>query len=167
MIRLPIHNALKSLAWLEGTWRTEIPGEGKFPTISPFKYHEEIKFSSIGQPMLNYEAQSWHSEKKNPMHREVGFLKVVPGTNKVVFILSHNFGLTTIEEGVIDNNSIILNSTSITRVSGSKDPAVVKVKREFKKNDNSLEQIVCMATSATPELTEHLHAIYIKQTPES
>lgn len=127
MNRLPLHDALKSLAWLEGTWKTEA-GKGKFPTIKSFGYHEEIRFTSIGQPMLNYESQTWHPEKKTPMHREVGFLKIIPGTNKVKFILSHNFGLTTIEEGVVDAQRIKLDSTSIARVTeGTKDPAVTQV----------------------------------------
>ncbi|XP_044589348.1 peroxynitrite isomerase THAP4-like [Cotesia glomerata] len=163
MNRLPVHNALKSLSWLEGTWRTEVPGEGKFPTIKPFGYLEEIKFTSIGQPMLNYEAQSWHPEKKNPMHREVGFLKIIPGTNKVKLILSHNFGLATIEEGVVDRLNIKLDSTSVCRVTeGTKDPAVTRIKREFIRKENSLEQVIYMTTSNTQELTEHLRATYIK-----
>ncbi|XP_008549240.1 peroxynitrite isomerase THAP4 [Microplitis demolitor] len=162
MNRLPLHDALKSLAWLEGTWKTEA-GKGKFPTIKSFGYHEEIRFTSIGQPMLNYESQTWHPEKKTPMHREVGFLKIIPGTNKVKFILSHNFGLTTIEEGVVDAQRIKLDSTSIARVTeGTKDPAVTQLRREFFGNENTLEQIVYMATTNTQELTEHLRATYIK-----
>lgn len=128
MNRLPMSNALKSLAWLEGTWRTEIAGEGGFPTTKRFSYCDEIKFTSIGQPMLNYEAQSWHPEKKNPMHREVGFLKIIPESNKVALLLSHNFGLTTVEEGSVNDREIKLESTSICRMSeGSREPAVTKV----------------------------------------
>lgn len=123
-----MHNALKPLAWLQGIWRTESAGSGKFPTINSFNYCEEITFSSIGQPMLNYTAQSWHPEKKNPMHREVGFLKIVPNTNKVSFFVTHNFGLTTIEEGEVINEGIQLLSTNISRkIEGSKPPAVLQV----------------------------------------
>lgn len=129
MQRQPMHEALRPLAWLEGAWRTENTGEGKFPTITSFNFCEEINFSSIGQPMLNYTGQSWHPEKKTPMHREVGFLKIIPGTNKVSLVLAHNFGLATIEEGQVNENEIKLKSTSIARVSeGCKDPAVLQVK---------------------------------------
>lgn len=128
MNQLPLHNALKPLAWLEGIWRTETVGLGKFPTINPFKYCEEVTFTSIGQPMLNYAAQSWHPEKKVPMHREVGFLKIVPNTNAVSFFVAHNFGLTTVEEGEVNENYIELLSTNVTRkTEGSKPPAVVQV----------------------------------------
>lgn len=126
--RLPMHNALKPLAWLEGTWRTEATAQGQFPTIKPFGYCDEIKFVSIGQPMLNFEAQSWHPEKKNPMHREVGFLKIIPESNRVALIASHNFGLATIEEGVVGENEIKLESVSVSRMSqGTKEPFVTKV----------------------------------------
>ena len=123
-----MHHALEPVAWLEGVWRTDNAAVGKFPTINSFSYFEEINFSSIGQPMLNYTAQSWHPERKTPMHREVGFLKIVPNTNQVTFTLAHNFGLATIEEGEAKKNEIQLRSTSVSRkLEGSKAPAVLQV----------------------------------------
>ncbi|XP_024937435.1 THAP domain-containing protein 4 isoform X2 [Cephus cinctus] len=120
---------------------------------------------SIGQPMFNYVAQSWHPEKKTPMHRETGFLKVIPGTNKVSLLLAHNFGLTTIEEGEIGDNEIVLKSSSITRLTmGCKDPAVVKISRKFKLIGEKLHHTVYMATTTTTKETEHLQAVYTKQT---
>lgn len=168
MNRLPMHEALKSLAWLEGTWRTESVGRGKFPTIKPFSYCDEIQFTSIGQPMLNYVAQSWHPEAKRPMHREVGFLKVIPGTNKVSLILSHNFGMTSIEEGVIEDTTISLKSTGIMRqTEATKPPAVTKLQREFRLVGDCLEHVLYMATTTTPDITEHLRATYVKQAEEA
>ncbi|KAG7202828.1 hypothetical protein KM043_009982 [Ampulex compressa] len=164
MNRLPMHDALKSIAWLEGTWISECPGIGKFPTIKPFSYCEEVKFISIGQPMFNYVAQSWHPEAKRPMHRETGFLKVIPGTNKISLILAHNFGLSTIEEGEVNDKTLNLKTTSILRpTAGTKPPAVTKLCREFKLVDNTLQHVLHMATETTPELTEHLNVTYIKE----
>lgn len=129
MNKLPIHEVLKPLVWLKGTWITENTGFGKFPTIKPFTYCEEIIFESIGQPMLTYTARSWHSETKNPLHYEVGFLRIIPDTNKVCLMLSHNFGVTTIEEGVVDDTVIKLKTTSIQRpTKGSKPTIVTEVK---------------------------------------
>lgn len=128
MKRLPLHEALKPLAWLEGTWKIENCGSGKYPTIKDFNYCEEINFTSIGQPMFNYTAQSWHPESKKPMHRETGFLKVIPGTNKVSLVLTHSFGLATIEEGEVTEETINLKSIeTILRAEGTKSPAVTKV----------------------------------------
>lgn len=163
MNRLPMHDALKQIAFLEGKWLMENNGVGKFPTIKPFTYCEEVTFTSIGQPMFNYHAQSWDPATKKPLHREVGFLKVIPGTNKVSFLLSHNFGLTTIEEGTIVDNIINLKSNGIMRPSeGVKTPSVIETCREFKINGNSLEHVFYMATTTVPELTEHLRASYTK-----
>lgn len=123
------HDALKPIEWLEGIWHIENVGFGKFPTIMPFRYCEELIFASIGQPMFNYSAQSWHSEKLHPMHRESGFLRIIPGTNKISLLVAHNFGLTTIEEGEVDHRAIRLVSTNISRpTEGSKPPEVLEVK---------------------------------------
>lgn len=128
MKRSPMHEALKSLAWLEGTWKTENYGSGKYPTIKDFSYCEEISFTSIGQPMFNYTAQSWHPEAKKPMHRETGFLKVIPGTNKISFVLAHNFGLASIEEGEVTEKVINLKTIQpLLRAEGTKPPAVTQV----------------------------------------
>lgn len=162
MKRLPLHKTLESLAWLEGTWRIESYGHGKFPTMDDFRYCEELNFTSIGQPMFNYTAQSWHPEEKKPLHRETGFLKLMPGTNKVSLILAHNFGLSTIEQGEVIDKTICLDSVSIQRMEGMKPPAVTQMHREFKLNGNCLEHVFYMATSNTPDLTEHLRAKYVK-----
>ncbi|XP_033227447.1 THAP domain-containing protein 4-like isoform X2 [Belonocnema kinseyi] len=161
----PRHEALKPLGWLEGTWKTEAPGKGKFPTIKPFEYSEEISFTSVGQPILNYKSQTWNPESKAPMHFEVGFLKIVPNTNKLNFLLAHNFGVTTIEEGQVCDKEIILNSTSIERpTAGSKPPKVLKTKREIRLlSDDCLENVFYMATETNTELTEHLRTVYHRQ----
>ncbi|XP_014212484.1 THAP domain-containing protein 4-like isoform X2 [Copidosoma floridanum] len=162
--QIPMHSALEPLKWLVGTWRTEKPASGHFPTIEPFEYCEEINFSSIGQPMLNYTAQSWHPVKKCPMHREVGFLKITPKTNDVSLLLTHNFGLCTVEEGCVTDHEIVLKSTSISRKTGPyKAPAVLEIKREFKLVGDALHHTLHMATEKTTELTPHLEAVYKKQ----
>ncbi|XP_012527867.3 peroxynitrite isomerase THAP4 [Monomorium pharaonis] len=168
MERVPLHKALESLAWLEGTWRTETPGSGKYPTIKDFSYYDEISFMSLGQPMFNYTAQSFsNSDLKKPMHRETGFLRVNPGTNQVTLILAHNFGLTTIECGEITDKTIHLNSTDITSIKEAKAPHVTQIRREFKFLNNCLEYVLYMATSNTTELTEHLRAKYVKASKEA
>lgn len=90
-VSLPIHEALKPISWLIGRWVGQ-NGVGEYPSISPFAYCEEIEFSSMGQPLLNYTSRTWHAEKKTPMHSESGFLRIKPGTDEVAFMVSHNFG---------------------------------------------------------------------------
>lgn len=160
---LPMNEVLKPLAWLKGTWRTKSPGAGKYPTIQPFRYCEEMSFSSIGQPMLNYSALSWKPDEKTPMHYEVGFLKIIPDTNKVYMLLSHNFGVTTIEEGVVEDKIIELKTTHIGRpTEGTRRPIVLELRRQFALVGDCLEHTLYMATENT-KLQEHLRAVYIKK----
>lgn len=91
MLQSSVHEAVKPISWLLGKWISD-NGNGSYPTIQPFSYNEEIEFTTIGQPMLNYVATTWHSEKKTPMHLERGFLRIKPGTNQLAFMIAHNFG---------------------------------------------------------------------------
>ena len=68
----PMPKMIEPLSWLIGTWRCENEGHGQYPTIKSFQYGEELCFSNVGQPMLNYSSMSWHPEHKFPMHQETG-----------------------------------------------------------------------------------------------
>lgn len=118
---LPLHELLHMLAWLEGIWITEEPAVGIYPTIKSFNYYDEINITSIGQPLFNYIAQSWHPETGTPMHRETGFLQILPETNKIVLSLIDNIGLFTVEQGELmnDTKTIDLKSTNILATDAS------------------------------------------------
>ncbi|XP_044264497.1 peroxynitrite isomerase THAP4-like [Tribolium madens] len=156
-----VNEAVKPLSWLIGHWKS-IKAEGVYPTIEPFSYCEEMVFESIGQPLLNYTSRTWHPEKGNPMHLESGFLRINPGTNNIAFMIAHNFGVTSLEEGVVTNTTLKCKSTHISRMTFARDPPVLALEREFKLVENgNLEITVYMETSKTP-LTQHLKALYEK-----
>lgn len=139
---------------------------GMFPNIKPFGYYDQINITSIGQPLFNYIAQSWHPDTGMPMHRETGFLHIIPGTNKIVLNLIDNIGIFTVEQGELngDNKMIDLKSTNITITDASPPglPTLTKTQRVYQLDDDKLELIFYMATSKTSELTEHLRAKYKK-----
>ncbi|XP_011864555.1 PREDICTED: THAP domain-containing protein 4-like [Vollenhovia emeryi] len=165
---LPLHELLHVLTWLEGTWITDEPAVGTYPTIKPFNYYDQINITSIGQPLFNYVAQSWHPETGVPLHRETGFLQIIPGTKKIALSLIDNIGLFTVEQGnlVNDDNgtAVELKSTNILTTDASipSFPTLTETRRVYRRNGDYLELVFYMATSKTPELTEHLRARYRK-----
>lgn len=128
---LPLHEILGVLAWLEGTWITEEPAAGMYPTIKPFNYYDEINITSIGQPMFNYIAQSWDPETGTPMHRETGFLQFSPDTNEVSLNLINNLGMITIEQGSLADKAIDLKSSSLHMTEADKPAALTQVRVYF------------------------------------
>ncbi|XP_059087168.1 peroxynitrite isomerase THAP4-like [Tigriopus californicus] len=159
---LPVPRSIQPVAWLLGKWRCE-KAYGSYPTIQDFTYGEEIAFWNVGQPMLNYNSFSWHTEKFTPMHQEFGFLRLKPESQDVSLLVTHNFGLTTVEEGQIGDIALKFESRNIGRMSFAKDPNVLKLVREFSLEGEKLKQVIFMATTNTP-LTKHLEAVYEKKT---
>lgn len=157
-----IHEALKPIQWLIGTWET-ISAKGHFPTIKDFVYAEVLTFESLGQPLLNYQARSRNTVSGAPMHLESGFLRIKPGSNQVAFMISHNFGLAVLEEGTASENGLDLESKNISRMSFAKDPSVKALKKTYTlRKDGTLEIRTDMETCTTA-MTNHLVAVYEKQ----
>ncbi|CAA0818514.1 UPF0678 fatty acid-binding protein-like protein [Striga hermonthica] len=53
--QVAVHPAVRPLSYLLGTWKGQ--GEGSFPTISPFKYSEELQFSHSPNKKGEYDAE--------------------------------------------------------------------------------------------------------------
>lgn len=155
-----MHPALEPIKFLIGTWQST-RARGHFPEINDFSYDETITFEEIGQPLLNFKSVSKIGQR--PMHLESGFLKINPGTSQLSFLVAHNFGICTIEEGRVEGTTITLESTDIVRASAAKDPSVTKLRRSIKLIDeNQLEIKTDMATSRVHETTNHLVVAYRK-----
>ncbi|XP_032651775.1 peroxynitrite isomerase THAP4 isoform X1 [Chelonoidis abingdonii] len=174
-----LNPVIEPLSWMLGTWLSDPPGDGDFPTMKPFQYLEEVHISHVGQPMLNFSFNAFHPDTRKPMHRECGFIRLKPDTNKVAFISAQNTGLVEVEEGEVNGQELSIASHSIARISFAKKPHVEQVllsfiwalgfqssiTRKFRLNsDGKLEQTVSMATTAQP-MTQHLHITYKKVTP--
>ncbi|XP_038573977.1 THAP domain-containing protein 4 [Micropterus salmoides] len=155
-----LNPALLPLDWLLGTWESDEPGEGCFPTIKPFRYTEKLNFSHVGQPVINFTFNAFHAESKKPLHRECGFIRMQPGSNRVAFIIAQNSGLVEIEEGELTAQQLNLQSQALARTSFAREPHVQKISRVFQlRPDGRLEQTVSMATD-NQALMQHLHITY-------
>lgn len=147
-----MHDDLKPLAFLVGTWRG--PGKGSYPTTEPFAYDEEITFTHIGRPFLKYTQTTKHPEKGFPMHAEVGYWRIGPG-NHVEVLLVHPTGIAEIQEGTVDGTTIELKTTSVSRTSTAKE--VNALERTFTLEGDVLRYEVRMAAVGVP-MTPHLSA---------
>ncbi len=121
-----LHPGIASLASLIGTWVGE--GTGEYPTIDPFGYVEEVTFGHLGKPFLTYSQRTKSSTDGEPLHVEVGYLRV-PAPDRVEFVLAHPTGITEVEEGLlsVSSNTVVLemNSTSIGLTASAKDVKVL------------------------------------------
>src|ERR1700735_558336 len=90
-----LHPNLEALAPLLGAWAGQ--GAGKYPTIEPFDYLEEVVFSHVGKPFLVY-GQKTSATDGRPLHAETGYLRV-PRPGHVELVLAHPTGVTEIEVG--------------------------------------------------------------------
>uniref|UniRef100_A0A915HWZ4 ShKT domain-containing protein n=1 Tax=Romanomermis culicivorax TaxID=13658 RepID=A0A915HWZ4_ROMCU len=143
--RLPLD--LQPIGFLVGKWRSEFDGKIRFPTIPVFTYGEQLDITIsetplFGPPSLNYSAFAWGIGGRESLHGECGFLIVKNRTNQVALSTAMSNGFTTIEEGEVNGNRIILKLVNIGRISWGRDQPVLDLRREFELFDNGqiLEQ---------------------------
>lgn len=154
-----LHPALDVLTPLVGTFRGE--GTGDFPTIDPFTYGEEVSFLPRGGPVLAYTQRTWDPDTERPMHGETGFLRPA-GEGGLELLLAHTFGLTELQEGVLeltevpaDGLRLRLESTVIGVAGTAK--AVDHVRRELTLTGDLLRSELWM-TYAGVEAEQHLRS---------
>eukprot|EP00271_Cylindrocystis_brebissonii_P000710 TRINITY_DN10929_c0_g2_i1.p2 TRINITY_DN10929_c0_g2~~TRINITY_DN10929_c0_g2_i1.p2 ORF type:complete len:161 (-),score=33.81 TRINITY_DN10929_c0_g2_i1:9-491(-) len=147
----PLHPSLESVKFLLGTWAGE--GEGTFPSITPFRYGEEVKFWHTGKPVIAYAQRTWKLASKEPMHAESGYLRPKPdGT--LDFVIAQGTGMVEVQKGNVDRASQRIATSSSLIGNATK---VQCVQRDLHVLDDFLEYQVQMATTTLP-LQPHLKA---------
>jgi len=117
MIATELNPALAPVAFLLGTWRGE--GEGQYPSIKPFRYREEIRFTHNGKPFLIYTQQTEAIDTGQAMHREAGYLRSVGG-GQVEFVIAQPIGYAEISLGRVDGQRIDVECASVGRTPTAK-----------------------------------------------
>lgn len=151
-----VHPDLGPLARLLGTWAGE--GEGRYPTIEPFRYREEAVFSHVGKPFVAYRQSTTNLATEQPAHAEAGYLRAVaPG--RVELVLVHPTGIVELAAGDVldepDGVALHLASTTVLRTPTAKE--VTKVERRISVSGDTLRYQVAMAAVGLP-LQHHLSA---------
>jgi len=156
-----LHDDLRSLRFLLGTWRGT--GTGDYPTIEPFDYREELVFEHVGEPFLLYRQESWDVTTGDVVHVERGFFRPGATDGSVELCLAHPLGLTEIAHGTVDDGSLTLEAgpEQIGRTATGLD--VARVLRRYRVADDTLTYELDMATDRTP-LTWHLAATLERST---
>lgn len=108
--------ALQALSPLLGSWAGR--GAGKYPTIRPFEYLEEVVFAHVGKPFLTYTQQTRAVADGKPLHSETGYLRVCP-PGCVELVLAHPSGITEIEVGTYSVTGDVIELELSTRADGS------------------------------------------------
>ena len=156
-----LHPDLAALAPLLGTWSGQ--GAGKYPTIPPFDYLEEVVFAHVGKPFLTYGQKTKAVADGKPLHAETGFLRV-PQPGHLEMVLAHPSGITEIEVGTYSVSGDLIEMQMSTTAVGLTPSAkeVTALGRSFRIDGDELSYTVQMGAVGQP-LQDHLSAVLHRQ----
>ena len=154
MIATELNPALNPIAFLLGTWRGE--GDGQYPTIKPFRYREEIRFTHNGKTFLIYSQRTEAIDTGQPLHGESGYLRVVAG-DQLEFVIAQPIGFAEIALGRIRGQRIDVEASAVARTPTAKP--VTSISRSLWLDGETLHSEVKMAMEGFP-LARHLIATF-------
>jgi hypothetical protein len=146
-----VHPDLAPIAFLLGTWRGE--GEGEYPGVEPFRYHEELSFEHVGDPFLLLTESSWTPDGA-PLHFERGTIRPL-GAGQVDLTLAHPIGVAEVAEGTVDGTNLTLRSTAVVRTATGSP--VTEIERRYRMRGDDLSYQLDMAMEGVAR-TFHVRA---------
>lgn len=149
-----LHPDVAHLSFLLGQWRGT--GEGRYPTIEPFAYNEQVEFGHVGKPFLAYTQRTKHAETGMPLHAEAGYLRPV-GIDRIEFVVVQPSGIVEMHEGAVDvqARTVELTTTDVLTTPTAKE--VSAVTRSLRVDGDALSYTVDMGAVGQP-LQHHLAA---------
>jgi len=147
-----LHPDAARIAFLLGTWRGA--GKGEYPTIDPFAYEEEVRFTHNGKPFLAYTQRTWHPEKGFAMHAEAGYFRPLEN-GRIEIVVAQPTGIVEVHGGTVEGNKISLASSLVGKTATAKDVEVLE--RILEVEGDVLRYEVRMAAVGQP-LQHHLGA---------
>lgn len=152
MQAIELNPALTPVEFLLGTWRGE--GEGQYPTIKPFRYREEIRFTHNGKASLIYSQRTEAMDTGQPLHAESGYMRLV-GDGRVEFVIAQPIGFAEISVGRVDGRRVDVECQTVARTPTAK--AVTSISRSLWLEGDTLHYEVKVGMDGVP-LVRHLLA---------
>ncbi|WCO68506.1 DUF480 domain-containing protein [Iamia majanohamensis] len=147
----------RELAPLAGRWTGS--GQGHYPTIDGFSYHERIELVPVaGKPVLAYRSTTTASDDGRGLHAESGFLRRV-GDGAVELVVAGAPGVAETCAGLVEVGAtgveVALVSETVVGTPTAKE--VTATERTYRVEGDVLTYDLAMAAVGEP-LTHHLHA---------
>ena len=156
-----LHLDLVALQPLLGRWSGR--GSGRYSTIEPFEYTEEVVFSHVGKPFLVYSQKTKTVADAKPLHAETGYFRV-PQPGGLELVLAHPSGVTEIAVGTYSVSEgaleIELSATAIGVTPTAKE--VTALSRSFRIAGDQLSYSLRMGAVGEP-FQDHLSAVLFRQ----
>jgi len=150
------HPDLAMLVPLLGTWAGE--GEGRYPTIEPFRYREQAWFTHVGKPFVAYRHGTVNLATDQPAHAESGYLRAIAPA-QIELVLVHPTGIVEVSEGEVnaqpDGLALHLMTIAVPRTPTAKE--VTSVERRITVTGDTLRYQVSMGAVGQPH-QHHLAA---------
>jgi hypothetical protein len=141
-----------AFASIAGTWRGE--GQGEYPTIANFAYHEEFTITPVpGRPVAFWRSATRDAVSGEPKHGESGYLRSTP--NGIELVIAHSFGVVEATAGTFADGELALRSTGLLGTASAKQ--IDKVDRRYEFDGDALQYTIAMAAVGVPT-THHLRA---------
>ncbi len=147
------HPDLDELSFLFGRWRGG--GRGRYPTIEPFEYVEEVSFRPLGpKPVMLYSQSTRHAQTGEPLHSETGYFRPA-GAGRVELALAQPTGIVEIHTGSVKDGHVHLRSMLVGLTPNA--VSVGDVERHIEVEGDVLRYRMAMA-AVGQELQPHLEA---------
>lgn len=150
---------LERLQLLLGTWKGH--GEGRFPTIDPFRYEELLVFRHReGTDYLTYEQTAHLVDGQGrflePSHWEAGAIRA-EDDGALTLSSAHDSLRVEVMRGTVeeDADDLLIRLDSVLHAN---DPRMRGSAREIRLSRAELTYTMNMATQNTPQIQTHLRA---------